>query len=69
MDARQIPFENEFDAIAAFDVLEHIKDDVVLGHQDLRKKAGIILTVAWYPFLWSYADDYARHVVGIAIGS
>ena len=32
MDAPQISCENEFDAIAAFDVLEHIKeDDVVLA--------------------------------------
>lgn len=65
MDARKIPFVNEFDAIAAFDVLEHIKeDDVVLGqmHQALRKDGGIILTVPQHPFLWSYADDYARHV-------
>ncbi len=65
MDARQIPFENEFDAIAAFDVLEHIKeDDIVLAqmHQALHRNGGIILTVPQHPFLWSYADDYARHV-------
>ena len=54
MDAPQIPFENEFDLIAAFDVLEHIKeDDVVLAqmHQTLRRKCGIILTVLQHPFL------------------
>ena len=65
MDARQIPFENEFDAIAAFDVLEHIKeDDIVLAqmHQALRMNGGIILTVPQHPFLWSYADEYACHV-------
>jgi len=27
MDARQIPFENQFDVIGAFDVLEHMGDD------------------------------------------
>lgn len=27
MDARRIPFENEFDVIGAFDVLEHIDED------------------------------------------
>jgi SAM-dependent methyltransferase len=27
MDARRIPFEDEFDVIGAFDVLEHIQED------------------------------------------
>lgn len=27
MDARNIPYENEFDVIGAFDVIEHIKED------------------------------------------
>ena len=29
MDARNIPFENEFDVIGAFDVLEHIEEDEI----------------------------------------
>lgn len=29
MDARNIPFENEFDLIGAFDVLEHIEEDEI----------------------------------------
>lgn len=65
MDASKIPFVNEFDPIAAFDVLEQIEeDDIVLRqmHQALRKNGGIILTVTQHPFSWSYADEYARHV-------
>lgn len=65
MDARKIPFENEFDLIGAFDVLEHIKeDDIVLGqmYQALHNSGSIILTVPQHPFLWSQADDYAHHV-------
>src|SRR6266545_4042215 len=27
MDARRIPFQEEFDVIGAFDVLEHVKED------------------------------------------
>ena len=27
MDARRIPFQNEFDIVGAFDVLEHIEED------------------------------------------
>lgn len=33
MDARKIPFENEFDVIGAFDVLEHIDEDSVVLQQ------------------------------------
>ena len=41
MDARQIPFEKEFDAIGAFDVLEHIdEDDVVLQQMFQATKPG-----------------------------
>jgi SAM-dependent methyltransferase len=65
MDARRIPFQEEFDLIGAFDVLEHVKEDEeVLGqmHQATRKGGGILITVPHHPFLWSASDDFARHV-------
>jgi SAM-dependent methyltransferase len=65
MDARRIPFENEFDVIGAFDVLEHIKEDEEVLHQiyqAVRPGGGLILTVPQHPFLWSRQDDYACHV-------
>jgi SAM-dependent methyltransferase len=65
MDARQIPFENEFDVIGAFDVLEHVKDDgVVLQqmHQALCAGGGLLVTVPQHPLLWSHLDEYACHV-------
>ena len=65
MDARRIPFTEEFDVIGAFDVLEHIREDSeVLSqmYQATRKRGGILVTVPHHPFLWSPADDYARHV-------
>jgi SAM-dependent methyltransferase len=65
MDARKIPFKNEFDVIGAFDVLEHIsEDDLVLEqmHQALHDSGGIILTVPQHPFLWSIQDEYACHI-------
>jgi len=41
MDARRIPFENEFDVIGAFDVLEHIaEDDVILAQMFHAIKPG-----------------------------
>ncbi|MEA5536126.1 class I SAM-dependent methyltransferase [Crocosphaera sp. XPORK-15E] len=65
MDARKIPFENEFDVIGLFDVLEHIEEDrEVLAeiYRATAKGGGIILTVPQHPWLWSQADDYAHHV-------
>jgi len=65
MDANQIPFEDEFDVIGAFDVLEHIEDDKAVLKQMYRackKKGGIIITVPQHDFLWSSMDEYAYHV-------
>ncbi len=65
MDARVLPFEEEFDLIGAFDVLEHIADDeAVLGqmYRAARPGGGIILTVPQHPSLWSSVDEHARHV-------
>ena len=65
MDARAIPFEDEFDVIGAFDVIEHIDDDeAVLGgmYRATRPGGGVLLTVPQHPFLWSEYDVRARHV-------
>jgi SAM-dependent methyltransferase len=65
MDARHIPFRDEFDVIGAFDVLEHIKqDEEVLAqmHQATREGGGILITVPHHRFLWSPVDEFARHV-------
>jgi SAM-dependent methyltransferase len=65
MDARAIPFAEEFDAIGIFDVLEHIADDgQVLQevHRALRPGGGLLLTVPQHPWLWSRADVRACHV-------
>jgi SAM-dependent methyltransferase len=64
MDAVAIPFSNEFDLIAACDVLEHLEDDVkALSeiHRALKPGGGTILTVPQHPLLWSQADRFARH--------
>lgn len=65
MDARTIPFVDEFDAIGAFDVLEHIEEDVqVLTqiHDALRSRGVLLITVPQHAWLWSPVDDYACHV-------
>jgi len=65
MDARDIPFAEEFDVVGAFDVLEHIgQDEQVLAqmHAATRPGGGIVVTVPQHPRLWSPYDDYAHHV-------
>lgn len=65
MDARSIPFESHFDALGAFDVLEHIEEDsAVLAQLCHALKPGgiLVLTVPQHPFLWSSQDEMACHV-------
>jgi SAM-dependent methyltransferase len=65
MDARRVPFVKEFDAIGAFDVLEHIKEDeTVLAqlHRAIKPGGVLLLTVPQHPWLWSASDEYACHV-------
>ena len=65
MDARYIPFVDEFDAIGAFDVLEHIyEDEAVLEqiYQALKPYGFLMLTVLQHRWLWSRIDEYACHV-------
>ena len=64
MDARRMPFVDEFDAIGAFDVIEHIAEDesvLAQAHRALRPGGALILTVPQHRWLWSAADDFAVH--------
>ena len=64
MDARSIPFNNEFDVIGAFDMIEHVdEDEQVLSqmYKALRHGGGIIVTVPQHEWLWSAADDQGFH--------
>lgn len=64
MDARIIPFEDEFDVIGAFDVLEHVEEDeAVLSqmYRAVRPGGGILLTVPQHRLLWSVVDEQAYH--------
>ena len=65
MDARNIPFQEEFDVIGAFDVLEHIEEDELVLSQvsaSLKPKGFMLLTVPQHAWLWSSIDEYACHV-------
>lgn len=64
LDATEMPFENEFDAIGAFDVLEHIDADtaVMKGiYKALKPDGHFIITVPQHQFMWSINDDIAFH--------
>lgn len=64
MDATNIPFEHEFNAIGAFDVLEHIEDDVKViqeVHKALKPGGLFIISVPQYQWMWSINDDLAYH--------
>lgn len=64
MNASCIPFEDEFDVVGAFDVIEHVEDDTVVLSQifkSLKNRGGIILTVPQHPFLWGKDDENACH--------
>jgi SAM-dependent methyltransferase len=65
LDAREMPYEQSFDIVGAFDVLEHIDDDVEVLRglrRALRPGGFLLLTVPQHPWLWSAADTQACHV-------
>jgi len=64
MDARRIPYFEEFDVVAALDVIEHIAEDEQVLTQLFRAtkpNGGTLISVPQHPWLWSKADDYACH--------
>lgn len=65
LDARNIPYKNEFDVIVACDVLEHISEDVLAMknfYAAVKPGGGLIITVPQHRRLWSAADEAAGHV-------
>lgn len=58
------PFENEFDVICLFDVLEHLEDEVLALeciNKMLKPGGKIILTVPAHQWLWSREDVLVGH--------
>jgi SAM-dependent methyltransferase len=64
LDALAMPFEEAFDVVGAFDVLEHIDDDERAFRgifRAVKPQGGAIFTVPQHPRLWSGLDDLAGH--------
>jgi SAM-dependent methyltransferase len=64
VDATDMPFRNEFDAVGMFDSLEHIPDDeeaIQQVYQALKKGGYFLLTVPQHPSLWSPEDEANGH--------
>jgi SAM-dependent methyltransferase len=64
LDARALPYDSEFDVVAALDVLEHIPEDrAVLENMARAVRPGgtVLVSVPQHPRLWSAADDVAMH--------
>ena len=59
-----IPFDIQFDVICAFDVLEHIDDDLLALQSiknRLKENGTLLVTVPAYNFLWAPHDDFNQH--------
>lgn len=64
MDARKLPYLEEFDVVAAFDVIEHIlEDELVLQnfYRAIKPGGGCLITVPQHQWLWSPVDEDACH--------
>jgi len=65
LDVADAPFSDEFDVVGAFDVLEHIDDDVAAlagMFRAARNGGGTIILVPQHRRLWSRTDELAHHV-------
>ena len=63
-DIHYLPYENEFNIVAAFDVIEHLDNDteaVRMLAKSVKPGGCVILTVPQHKWLWSSVDEYACH--------
>lgn len=63
-DATELPVENYYDAIGAFDVLEHIDADkraIESVYKSLKSDGYFFITVPQFQWMWSREDDVAFH--------
>jgi len=64
MSASALPYEDEFDVVGAFDVLEHVEDDDAMlseMRRAVKRGGGLLITVPQHRFLWSPVDEVSGH--------
>jgi len=64
IDATKMDDFELYDCIGAFDVIEHIEEDVVVLqniHRALRSGGYLMLTVPQHRWLWSIVDEHSHH--------
>jgi len=64
VDICKVSFENKYDVIGCFDVLEHIeRDEEALKNIYASLKPGglLLISVPAYMFLWSFMDEINKH--------
>jgi len=64
MSASALPYEDEFDVVGAFDVLEHVEDDDAMlseMRRAVKRGGGVLITVPQHRFLWSPVDEVSGH--------
>jgi SAM-dependent methyltransferase len=64
IDATSNYMHQQFDMIGAFDVIEHIDDDVSVIkniNRSLQPNGLFVVTVPQYQFLWSQLDELVKH--------
>lgn len=64
LDATKMPFEKEYNAIGAFDVLEHIEEDEKVMqevYKALKPNGLFFISVPQHQWMWSINDDIAYH--------
>jgi len=64
LDARSLPYDDEFDVVGAFDVVEHVdEDEAVLAaiHRAVRRGGGAVVLVPQHRWPWSEYDRVAEH--------
>lgn len=64
LNLEDVLFIEEYDAVCAFDVIEHIQDDQLAltnMHKILKNEGYVFITVPACPSLWSAGDVIAEH--------
>jgi SAM-dependent methyltransferase len=63
-DVRELPFEEAFDVVGAFDVIEHVLDDdraLASIRRATKVGGGVMITVPQHRWLWSETDRFSGH--------